>query len=222
MTKHQKNLFVSAALLLVFLLYTLLVVVVDAQPVGPENSVVGFATINMGVHRLFGEHEAIYKISEILGYLALLTVPCFALCGLMQWIKRKSLFKVDYEILVLGALYITVLLSYAVFEKMIVNYRPMAVDGELEASYPSTHTVMAICVMESALPQLKRLFGENAPITRYSPLVCRSLMVLIETTRLISGVHWLTDILGGVLLAAALLSFYRTGLEWVAELPRKK
>ena len=222
MTKHQKNILASTLLLIVFLLYTYLVVTVDARAVGPQNSIVGFSTINVAIHRLFGEHEGIYRISEILGYLALLTVPCFALCGLLQWIKRKSFLKVDREILLLGAFYLVVLLSYAVFEKVIVNYRPLLLDGEPEASYPSSHTVMALCVMESALPQLKRLFGPHSPVTRYSPFVCHTLMILIEATRLFSGVHWLTDILGGVLLAVALLSFYRSGLEWLEDQPRKK
>ena len=40
-------------------------------------------------------------------------------------------------------------------------------------------------------------------------LLCAVLMVVTVAGRVVSGVHWMTDIAGGVLLSASLMAFYR-------------
>lgn len=208
----KKNIFVCLLLILLCIIYTVLVKVVDARAIGPKGSSVGFATINKTFSDFIGVHMAIYKITEILGYLALLVVAGYGLYGLIMLIKRKSLFKVDKEILLLGGLYVIVFLVYVFFEKIIINYRPILIDGVLEVSYPSSHTVLAICVCYSAIMVNKKLF-KNKNNLNYFNMFLVILMFLILLGRVISGVHWFTDIIGGIMISIALLKCFKTALD---------
>ena len=133
----------------------------------------------------------------------------FAILGLVQLIKRKNLFKVDYDILILGGFYIIVFTTYILFEVFAINYRPVLINGYLEASYPSSTTLLVMCVMPTAIIQMnKRIHNEKVrKVVKYAILVFTSLMVI---GRLISGVHWFTDIIGGVLLSTSLVMFYNS------------
>lgn len=192
---------------LLFIVFTLLLRFVDVQAIGPQGSSVGFASINGFVHKLTGVHMNWYEITDKLGYLALATAPVFAFVGILQLVQRKSLLKVDKSILVLGAFYVVVLVAYALFELLIVNYRPVLIDGILEASYPSSHTMMSVCFMSAAITECKLLL-KNQTVCRILQILCTVLMVVIVVGRLISGVHWFTDIVGGLMISSALVLAY--------------
>ena len=132
----------------------------------------------------------------------------FALLGLIQWIKRKHLFKVDYNILILGGFYIIVMAIYVLFEMLIVNYRPVLIGGILEASYPSSTTMLVMCVMPTAIIQFNARIKNNV-LKRFTASVIIAFIVFMVIGRLISGVHWFTDIIGGALLSAGLVLLYR-------------
>lgn len=151
----------------------------------------------------------IYVITDWLGLLPVSVVLGFAILGLVQLIKRKNLFKVDYDILILGGFYIIVFTTYILFEVFAINYRPVLINGYLEASYPSSTTLLVMCVMPTAIIQMnKRIHNEKVrKVVKYAILVFTSLMVI---GRLISGVHWFTDIIGGVLLSTSLVMFYNS------------
>ena len=212
MKKEVKiNFIIAGALFLLFAIFTVLVMTVNVAPIGPESSEVGLSAINKAVHGALGTSELWYNVSEILGFVPLLVIPCFAVAGLVQLIKRKSLFKVDSSVLLLGAFYITVAVFYVVFEIFVVNYRPILEDGVLEASYPSSHTMLACCVMISGIFAFYSLVKNK--IARVIVLVASiTVSTLTVATRLLSGVHWLTDIAGGILLSAALLMLYASFL----------
>ncbi len=172
-----------------------------------KNSKVGFATLNGWFHELTGVHMLLYNITDWLGFVPIFIVLGFALLGLVQLIKRRSLLKVDVDILVLGGFYVIVLMAYVAFEIFVINYRPILIDGSLEASYPSSTTLMVMCVMPTALMQL------NERVKTHSLGKCLAILILVFTTfmvigRLISGVHWFTDIVGGALLSAGLVMLY--------------
>ena len=193
-------------LLVVFLLFTVLVKTVDVKAVGPEGSSVGFAELNSFFHELTGYNETWYRITEVMGYISLACAGGIALFGLWQLVSRKSLKKVDADILVTGVFFAVVLFIYVLFDKVVINYRPVLEDGKLEASYPSSHTVLALCVM-AALVLLAGdyLSYRAAGIVR---MFCCVFMILMAVGRLLSGVHWLTDILGAILISASLISLY--------------
>ena len=209
MKKQRKNFVITGGLFLLFILWTMAICYVDVQMIGPRDSAVGFATFNEFFHNLTGPHMLIYVITDWLGLLPVSVVLGFAILGLVQLIKRKNLFKVDYDILILGGFYIIVFTTYILFEVFAINYRPVLINGYLEASYPSSTTLLVMCVMPTAIIQMnKRIHNEKVrKVVKYAILVFTSLMVI---GRLISGVHWFTDIIGGVLLSTSLVMFYNS------------
>ena len=213
-TKKQKSrnridrkLWLGAAFIVAFILWTVLVRLVDVQPIGPNGSSVGFAKLNRFVHETVGVHMALYTVTDWLGLIPIGFVLGFAVLGLVQLIKRKSLLKVDHNILALGGFYIFAFAAYFLFEKVIINRRPVLIDGYLEASYPSSTTMLALCVIPTAMMQLKtRIRNQALKNTVLCMLALFAAFMVIG--RLISGVHWLTDIIGGALLSAGLVTIY--------------
>ena len=201
--KNKKNILICVLLVLISIIYTLLVKYVDTSTIGPNGSVVGFSSLNSFVFNLTGNNMTLYKITEILGIIPILIALMYAVIGLIQVIDRKSL-KVDKELIALGILYIIVILIYVFFEKCIINYRPVFIDGILEASYPSSHTLLSICICGSALLINKYLFN-NKKIYKYINIISIISMVLIVLGRLLSGVHWASDIIGSIIISITLL-----------------
>ncbi len=204
----KKQLETAIGLLIVFILYTISLSLFDVQKIGPQHSEVGFSTINQYVFHMIGTSEFWYQVTEILGIFPLIIVGYFALRGVFQLYTRKKLLLVDKEILALGFLYAGVAACYVLFEKVIINYRPILVDGQLEASYPSSHTFLAITVLLSAFYVLRKETGKS--IIAYVSLV---VMIALVIGRFLSGAHWGTDIFGGFLLGLTLVSFYLAGIE---------
>lgn len=206
--KNKKNILICVLLVLISIIYTLLVKYVDTSTIGPNGSVVGFSSLNSFVFNLTGNNMTLYKITEILGIIPILIALMYAIIGLIQVIDRKSL-KVDKELIALGILYIIVILIYVFFEKCIINYRPVLIDGILEASYPSSHTLLSICICGSALLINKNLFN-NKKIYKYINIISIISMVLIVLGRLLSGVHWASDIIGSIIISITLLKILET------------
>ena len=203
MNKKKRNFFISTILILLAVVFTILVKVVDVKAIGVNETNIGFATLNQLVFKTTGVNMIWYHITDWLGLVPVFMAIVYGIIGFIQLIKRKNLFKVDKEIMILGLFYIIVISLYIFFEKVIVNYRPILMNGFLEASYPSSHTLMAICLCGSSIIVNKKLF--NNKITTFIDGLS---VVIIFTTvigRLISGVHWFTDIIGGMIISIALL-----------------
>ena len=212
--EHRRNLLLAICLLAAFLLWTLAIQFIDVQAIGPRKSTVGFATINQSVHNLTGVHMSLYTITDWLGLVPLVFVIGFGILGLIQWIKRKHIGHVDYSILVLGGFYIVTMVAYILFEIFVVNYRPILINGYLEASYPSSTTMLVMCVMPTAIMQFDTRI-KNDVLKRCVTSAITAFIVFMVIGRLISGVHWFTDIIGGALLSTGLVLMYRAiiGLE---------
>ena len=196
-----------------FVLFTVLIVLlktVDVKSTGIGNTVIGLYGINNAVKEFLGTNMTWYKIAELTGVISLAAVGIFALIGAVQLIKRKSLFKVDSEILTLGGLYILTASIYFFFEHVIINYRPVVLEGETEvaASFPSSHTVLALVVCGSIIMLLSK-YIKNKPLLYTLKALCAALAVITCIGRFLSGVHWFTDILGGVLISVCLLSLFK-------------
>lgn len=198
----------ACALLIAFVLLIVLVTCVDVRPIGPQNSTIGLAGINGWFRDLTGENDGAYMISEVLGYMALLTVPGFCLLGVWQLWQRKSFAKVDRDLYALAVFYGIVAVAYVFFEIVVVNYRPVMPEGELEASFPSSHTLLALCTLGAATVQA-RLRIKDRKLCQVVCAMTVGIAAVVVLTRLFSGVHWLTDILGGLLLGSALVLLYR-------------
>ncbi|MBQ4105160.1 MAG: phosphatase PAP2 family protein [Clostridia bacterium] len=203
----RKKFSVGAGLLAGFVLWTLAVCFVDVRAIGPEQSAVGFATVNGFVHNLTGVHMLLYVITDWLGLIPFCFVPGFAILGLVQWIKRKSFMKVDFSILVLGGFYLVVMAVYVLFEVLVINYRPVLINGVLEASYPSSTTMLVMTVMPTALMQFNARIKSHT-LRRCVAFAIVAFVAFMVIGRLLSGVHWLTDIIGGAILSAGLVTMY--------------
>ena len=206
--ENQRNFCIATCMLFAFFLWTATIQFIDVQTIGPQGSSVGFATLNGFVHNLTGVHMSLYAITDWLGLVPLAFVMGFALLGLVQWIKRKYLLKVDYSILVLGGFYIVVMAVYVLFEVFVVNYRPVLIGGILEASYPSSTTMLVMCVMPTAIMQFNARIKNNI-LKRFVASAITVFVVFMVIGRLLSGVHWFTDIIGGALFSAGLVMMYR-------------
>lgn len=206
--ENQRYFCITTCMLFAFFLWTATIQFIDVQTIGPQGSSVGFATLNGFVHNLTGVHMSLYTITDWLGLVPLAFVMGFALLGLVQWIKRKYLLKVDYSILVLGGFYIVVMAVYMLFEVFVVNYRPVLIGGILEASYPSSTTMLVMCVMPTAVMQFNARIKNNI-LKRFVASAITAFVVFMVIGRLLSGVHWFTDIIGGALLSAGLVLMYR-------------
>lgn len=193
--------------LILFAALTVLVQRVDVQPVGPNGSEIGFAKINTAVHEKLGENEKCYELTKLIGYAAIATAPCFALLALVQLIRRKSLKGVDGDLWALAACYVLLAACYVAFEKYVVNYRPILVDGALEASYPSSHTMLTTALFGMTIVQMKKRVRVR-PLRGLIDLVLGIAIAAMAVGRLMSGVHWLTDIVGGLLIGFALVALY--------------
>ena len=211
--ENQRNFCIATCMLLAFLLWTVVIQFVDVQAIGPQESSVGFATINQFVHNLTGVHMSLYTITDWLGLVPLVFVMGFALLGLIQWIKRKHILKVDYNILILGGFYIIVMALYMLFEMLVVNYRPVLINGYLEASYPSSTTMLVMCVMPTAIMQFNARIKNNV-LKRFVASAIIAFIVFMVIGRLVSGVHWFTDIISGALLSTGLVLMYRAIISW--------
>ena len=205
--KNRKPLALGVSLLAAFVLWTVLVRFVDVQPIGPEGSTVGFAALNGFVHELTGVKWLLYTLTDWLGLVPIAVALGFAALGLVQLIKRKSLRKVDYSILALGVFYIVVMAAYVFFETVVINYRPTLIEGYLEASYPSSTTMLVMCVMPTAAMQLNSRI-KNTVLKRCAVIAIAAFTAFTVLGRLISGVHWITDIIGGALFSAGAVLLY--------------
>jgi len=203
----KKNFGIAAILLGAFVVWTAAVQLVDVQPIGPQGSTVGFATVNSWVHNLTGVHMSLYTVTDWLGLVPIAFTIGFALLGLIQWVKRKHLRQVDFSILVLGGFYLLVMAAYVLFEVFVINYRPVLINGCLEASYPSSTTMLVLCVMPTTLMQLNARI-KSQTLKRWVGFGITAFILFMVIGRLLSGVHWFTDIIGGALLSAGLVMLY--------------
>ena len=207
--QDKRGIITGTALILAFILWTILIQTVDVQPVGVSGTKVGFAAVNTWFHRLTGVHMGLYTVTDWLGLVPIAVCIGFGILGLTQWIRRRSIVQVDKDILLLGAYYILVILGYLIFEMIPINYRPILINGAKEASYPSSTTLLVLSVMPTLQFQISRR-AKSPKVRRITLAFVLLFSAFMVTGRLVAGVHWLTDIIGSVLLSAGLYWLYRT------------
>lgn len=206
--KRTTRIFIGAVWIFAFTVWTLSVSLVDLEAIGPNGSLVGFATLNGYVHKLTGVNLTLYTVTDWLGLVPIAVALTFATLGLLQWIKRKSISKVDKNIILLGGFYLFVMAAYLLFEGIVINYRPILINGRLEPSYPSSTTMLVTCVMPTAVMQLRRRI-KNKILKRAMISIILAFTVFMVIGRLICGVHWFSDIVGGLLLSIGMVTIYR-------------
>ena len=208
---EKKHLRTGIRLLLTFLLWTALIRCVDVHAVGPNGTKVGFAAFNLWFHHLTGVHMTIYKITDWLGLVPIAVCMGFGVVGVFQLIRRRSLLRVDPDIILLELYYILVVFGYLAFEMVPINYRPILIHGALEASYPSSTTLLVLSVMPTLVFQVGRRC-ERKTVKRTVSIFVVLFSAFMVIGRSVSGVHWATDIVGSVLLSFGLFKIYQSGV----------
>ena len=209
MKRNERNLLLTGlAFLIAFAIWTLLIQVVDVKPAPNTGTDVGFASFNFWFHQFTGVHMSIYVITDWLGLVPVFICMIFSGIGLSQLIKRKSLFKVDYDIIFLGFYYMLVIFGYLIFEMIPINYRPILIEGFMEASYPSSTTLLVLGVMPTLIFQVKKRM-RHAALYKTICIMTYIFSAFMVIGRLVSGVHWFTDIVGSVMLSTGLFLIYK-------------
>ena len=212
MKKNGKRvLFLGISLVVAFVIWTTLIQVVDVQHIGQNGTRVGFSSFNCWFHGLTGVHMSVYIITDWLGLVPVFICMIFGGIGVGQLIQRKSLFNVDYDIVILGIYYMIVMLVYFLFDIFPINYRPILIEGVMEASYPSSTTLLVLCVMPTFMEQTRRRL-KKVSVKRLINIFVICFSTFMVFGRLVSGVHWFTDIVGGILLSAGLFYIYKAAV----------
>lgn len=206
--KERRILLAGGILLASFAVWTTLVQMADVQSIGQNGTDVGFATLNSWFHKLTGVHMVIYTMTDWLGLIPLFICMIFATMGIVQLVKGRGLLNVDYDILILGIYYIIVIFVYLIFEMIPINYRPILIEGRMEASYPSSTTLLVLSVMPTLVLQVNRRV-ENVVVKGMICIPAYIFSVFMVIGRLVSGVHWFTDIVGSVLFSIGIFCVYK-------------
>lgn len=212
-THKKKSLIFGTISIFAFVIWTILIQTIDVQPVGLKGTNVGFATFNTLFHSITGVNMTLYTITDWLGLVPIFIGMIFGFVGLVQWIKGRNLFKVDFDIRILGIYYVIVIMCYLIFEMIPINYRPIFINGFMEASYPSSTTLLVLGVMPTLIFQANRRV-KNDKIKKIISIITIMFSVFMVIGRLVSGVHWITDIIGSILLSAGLFYIYKGVVLW--------
>ena len=212
-TNEKKTLITGLVLIFAFAVWTMLIQIIDVQAVGINNTNIGFATFNTWFHSLTGANMTLYTITDWLGLVPIFIGMCFGFLGFIQLIKRKNLLKVDFDIRLLGVYYIIVVFCYLIFEMIPINYRPIFINGFAEVSYPSSTTLLVLGVMPTLIFQANRIIKSDK-IKKIICVITILFSVFMVVGRLVSGVHWITDIVGSILLSMGLFYIYKGVVLW--------
>ncbi len=216
----KRDLLAGIGLLGAFALWTVLIQLIDVRTVGPDGAEIGFAAFNKWVHALTGVHMALYTVTDWLGLVPVFICLCFGALGFVQLVRRRSLRLVDPDLPLLGVYYALVIAAYLFFETVPVNYRPILIGGRLEASYPSSTTLLVLSVMPTLTFQANRRCS-NPSARKAAALFAAAFSVFMVAGRLVAGVHWATDIVASVLLSGGLFLLYRAVVLFADEKRRK-
>lgn len=211
---------ITVILFVLFTAFTLAVKFIDVQPIGPDGSKVGFASLNEAVLKTTGTNETADTFSDLCIGLAIAVAALFAFTGLLQLIKRKSFLKVDFDLYALASFYIITATIYVIFLFLAVNFRPVFDDGVLESSYPSSHVFCSVGIFMTAMLQVRERI-KNKTLSTILQIGCIVMSVAVVISKLLAGVHWFTDIIGGILGAAMLIADYRLMNEYAKTLQNK-
>lgn len=199
----------SAVSFTLFVILTVLLLKVDVTASGINGSNIGLSMINISFRDVIGSSWLCYNISKVAGIVGLAACALICLMFAFRVMRQKSLKALCKRDVALVALYIETAVFYIVFDKIVINYRPMLKWGETEpeSSFPSTHALMAVVIFVS-LGHVASDYIKNKLTLKIVQGACVVFALAIILGRTFSGVHWFTDIVGGILFGVGLVCAY--------------
>lgn len=200
----KKWLCIAVILTIIFISYTLVIKFVDVQTEGEIT--VGLGTINFWWRDLVGLSLVWNYISNVVAILVLFQVGLLLLWQFVILLRRKKIGQLAKHWWMFDVSLVILVSCYFLFEVLIINYRPIVINGVVDSSYPSSHVLLFCTVIPLVV---RTVFRENKSWRWLSFVMCVGLLVLGVIARLLSGYHWLTDITGGVLLGIVINVWYQ-------------
>ena len=204
------NFIPALSLTFVFIVWTILVKTIDMNYI-LNVGYIGFSHFNFQINDYvldFGKTDLFNKLTDVGLYLTFLFDLGFAILGIVQWIRRKSIKKVDPIIFILLVTYITVVVEYFIFEIVKINYSPLSTPEDLHASYPSTHVLLFISFLMTGVIALFNYVKANNFIKYISISFGVLLSIAYAVMRLLSGRHYFTDIVASLFLSASIIALF--------------
>ncbi len=213
MKKNNINLIITSLLFATFSIFTILLRIVDIGINKTTRTKIGLSSINQPIATAIGTSSAWNTISAITFVLAGLVLAALITIAIIEFAKNKNIFKINPKLLYLIGLYALAGIFYLIFEICIINYRPVLEDGLIKASYPSSHTLL-ICVICISACFIVPDYIKNKPLKITAIAILLLLSILAPVSRLLSGMHWFTDVVGGIILSLALVMTYLTAINF--------
>lgn len=149
-------------------------------------------------------------ITDVIVASAIAVVVVFACLGLYQWVSRKSLKKVDPQLLWMPLPLAIMAVVYFIFEKLIVlNVRP---NGSGEPSFPSTHVMITATVFFITMLIIPKYVKQKS-LRIILEVIMVIMIILICIGRVLANMHWPIDVVGGVGFAFIFAEIYYLALK---------
>lgn len=144
-------------------------------------------------------------ITDIILASSLAVLAVFAILAFCQWIKRKSLAKIDPELLWLPLPLVLMAATYFIFDKLLIlSTRP---NGSGESSFPSTHVMVVTTIFAIAAILIPKYVKSDLIRT----FLYAAMLTLVATTcvgRVLADMHWIADVIGALVFSAIFVIIY--------------
>lgn len=219
--KKIRYLIIPSLILVAFIIWTILVKTVDVRYINGIGFL-GFYQLNTDINFKIQlmDTKLFHVLSNILLYASMLTVLPFAILGVVELIKRKSLAKVDRILYILLGSYAAIVIFYFVFELVKINFSPLSTPEDLKPSYPSSHIFIFISLVGAGLIGFNH-YKQNKTLFIASFIEFGLLIVLMAILRMFSGHHYFTDVIGGILLGLFISSASYSVSAYLGELKKE-
>lgn len=144
-------------------------------------------------------------ITNVILITSIITLAVFVFLGLYQWISRKSIKKVDRQLLWMPVPLILMVITYLLFQYVFVlNTRP---NGSGESSFPSTHVMVVATIFFIAMMILPK-YVKSKPIRIILDVLMVVMISLTSVGRVAADMHWVLDVIGAVVFAFIFTEVY--------------
>lgn len=203
---RRKSLDIIISILwLILLIFTILVSFVDVKIYNVTNTEIGLYSLNKIFLVNSINSNYINIISNGIFLICLLVIILMLLLITFEYFKTKKINKNNLNFIIH---FLIMVLIWIIFDKiLIINYRPILINGNIEGSYPSTHVMVSTFVLLFLSDKLKKIFKND----KIFYIISIGLIIIQSISRILLTMHWFTDIIGGLLIGCLLFFTFLRG-----------